>query len=130
MTAGNETEEDEDTIVPRKLACFVRPQLFCSSSSASHMEDINVLLGDSESQLFLKNENGIRPVWFFVVDGGPDENPRHLKNVSSYCSFFKKHQDIDYLSVRTYAPGQSAFNLSNEPWHPIRASLQVLYYLG
>ena len=84
MTTGNQTEED--TIAHRKLACFVRPQLLCGSSSASHMNDIDVLIEDSESQLFLKNENGICPDWFFCVDGGPDKNPRHLK---SYATFLK-----------------------------------------
>ncbi|CAI2187792.1 8074_t:CDS:2 [Funneliformis geosporum] len=50
----------------------------------------------------------IRRQWS-LVDGGPDENPRHLKNIKVYCQLFKKF-NLDYLSIRTYATGQSKYN--------------------
>src|SRR5213076_2155088 len=43
------------------------------------------------------------------TDGGPDENPWFLANISKYLLLFKK-LDLDYLTVRTHAPGQSAYN--------------------
>ena len=44
-----------------------------------------------------------------LTDGGPDENPRFLANISKYLLLFKK-LDLDYLTIRTHAPGQSAYN--------------------
>ncbi|CAB4442186.1 unnamed protein product [Rhizophagus irregularis] len=41
--------------------------------------------------------------------GSPDENPRHLKNIKTYCHLFQKF-DLDYLTVRTHAPGQFKYN--------------------
>ncbi|CAI2201057.1 9611_t:CDS:1, partial [Funneliformis geosporum] len=29
----------------------------------------------------LKTDGEIRPIWVLLVDGGSDENPRHLKNI-------------------------------------------------
>ncbi|CAG8530480.1 7001_t:CDS:2, partial [Gigaspora margarita] len=43
------------------------------------------------------------------VDEEPDENPRHLKNIIEYCRFFCK-LDLDYFSIYTHAPSQSAYN--------------------
>ena len=57
----------------------------------------------------MKANGQIRPIWILLVDGGPDENPRHLKNIKVYCQLFKKF-DLDYLSVRTHAPGQFKYN--------------------
>ena len=43
------------------------------------------------------------------MDGGPDENPRHLKNIKQYCQYFC-NADLDYMTIRTHAPRQSAYN--------------------
>ncbi|GET56001.1 hypothetical protein GLOIN_2v1783204 [Rhizophagus irregularis DAOM 181602=DAOM 197198] len=34
---------------------------------------------------FLDNNNMHRPILVLLVDGGPDENSRHLKNIKEYC---------------------------------------------
>jgi hypothetical protein len=103
--SGTGTMESEG-----KLACFVRPMLFAKSCSGSHVADVETMIKDHEiSPYFLKADGAIRPIWFIMVDGGPDENPRYWKNIAQWCVFFRNH-DIDYLSVRTHAPGQSAFN--------------------
>jgi hypothetical protein len=60
-----------------QIACFVRCQLFESSSSSSHVNDIARLLDVPSISPLLSAENGLpRPIWFLSVDGGPDENPR------------------------------------------------------
>ncbi|PKK78572.1 hypothetical protein RhiirC2_770095, partial [Rhizophagus irregularis] len=51
----------------------------------------------------------VKPIWCLLTDGGPDENPRFLANILKYSLIFKK-LDLDYLTVRTHAPGQSAYN--------------------
>lgn len=58
---------------------------------------------------FLDNNNMHRPILVLLVDGGPDENSRHLKNIKEYCQYFRS-ADLDYMTVRTHAPGQSAYN--------------------
>ena len=63
---------------------------------------------ENMKHLFTLNDQ-LRPVWFISVDGGPDENPRHYKNIATYAKLFKELK-LDYLSVRCYAPGQSAYN--------------------
>ncbi|CAB4493678.1 unnamed protein product [Rhizophagus irregularis] len=58
---------------------------------------------------FTHHEGAIKPIWCLLTDGGPDENPRFLANILKYLLIFKK-LDLDYLSVKTHAPGQSAYN--------------------
>ncbi|RHZ69031.1 hypothetical protein Glove_291g20 [Diversispora epigaea] len=48
----------------------------------------------------------------------PDENPRHMKNIIQYTYLFH-FLDLDYLTVRTYAPGQSTYN-------PVKRSMASL----
>jgi hypothetical protein len=93
-----------------KLPCFVRSQLFNSSSSESHSQDLMEMLEDVETKQFMVDTNGAtKPVWFIIADGGPDKNPRHFKNVIQYGRLFQKLK-IDYLLVRVHAPGDSKFN--------------------
>ncbi|CAB4489746.1 unnamed protein product [Rhizophagus irregularis] len=103
-------EESKDELRTGQLAIFVCPQWSVGTSSLTHMQDLESLTLDSKYDDMLKTSNGqIRPIWMLLVDGGPDENPRHLKNIKVYCQLFKKF-DLDYLSVRTHAPGQSKYN--------------------
>ncbi|CAG8812495.1 5809_t:CDS:1 [Cetraspora pellucida] len=62
-----------------------------------------------EYEEVFKINNTVKPVWVLFTDGGPDENPRFINNIYQYCCLFKK-LDLDYLTIRTNAPGQSAFN--------------------
>ncbi|CAB5209624.1 unnamed protein product [Rhizophagus irregularis] len=73
------------------------------------MQDLENLTLDPKYNDVLKTNGEIRPIWVLLVDGGPDENPRHLKNIKTYCHLFRKF-DLDYLTVRTHAPGQSKYN--------------------
>ncbi|CAG8786717.1 19796_t:CDS:2 [Gigaspora margarita] len=57
----------------------------------------------------LKLENEFKPILVLLVDGGSDENPRHLKNIKKYCKLFIE-LNLDYYTIRTHAPGQSAYN--------------------
>src|SRR6266542_1840479 len=74
------------------------------------MQDLKSLASNSQYNDVLKMNGTIRPIWILLVDGGPDENPRHLKNIKTYCQLFKKF-NLDFLSIRTHAPGQSKYNL-------------------
>ncbi|CAG8542804.1 11053_t:CDS:2 [Racocetra fulgida] len=60
----------------------------------------------------------VKPLWVILVDGGPDENPHHLKNINQYCKLFR-YLDLDYMTIRTYTPGQSSYN-------PVKRSMVTL----
>ncbi|PKB99677.1 hypothetical protein RhiirA5_429331 [Rhizophagus irregularis] len=85
------------------------PSVYLMIKPITHMQDLNSLTMDSKYDDVLKINGNIRPIWILLVDGGPDENPRFLKNIKAYYHLFKKF-DLDYLSVRTHAPGQSKYN--------------------
>nr|CAG8683580.1 15397_t:CDS:2 [Entrophospora candida] len=101
--------ESNDELRTGQLAIFVRRQWSLGTSSHTHMQDLESLTLDPQYDDVLKTNGEIRPIWVLLVDGGPDENPRHLKNIKTYCQLFRKF-DLDYLTVRTHAPGQSKYN--------------------
>jgi len=73
------------------------------------MIDLMSITKEEAFREFTHNEDSVKPFWCLLTDGGPDENPRFLANISKYLLLFKK-LDLDYLTVRTHAPGQSAYN--------------------
>ena len=73
------------------------------------MQDLKSLTLDPQYDDVLKADEEIRPIWILLVDGGPDENPRHLKNIKTYSQLFRKF-NLDYLTIRTHAPRQSKYN--------------------
>src|SRR3954447_4015673 len=73
------------------------------------MQDLESLTFDPQYDYALKINGEIRPIWVLLVNRGPDENPRHLKNIKMYCQLFQKF-NLDYLTVRTHAPEQSKYN--------------------
>ncbi|RIB29153.1 hypothetical protein C2G38_2156113 [Gigaspora rosea] len=79
------------------------------TSPITHAEDISSLVSDNQYSGILKINNNVKPIWISLVDGGPDENPRHFKNIQSYCKLFRKF-DLDYLTICMHAPGQSKYN--------------------
>src|SRR5260363_120645 len=58
----------------------------------------------------LKHVECLKSIWILLVDSGLDENPKHLKNIIEYCHLFRE-LNLNYLSVRTHALYQSAYNL-------------------
>ncbi|EXX58145.1 hypothetical protein GLOIN_2v1783204 [Rhizophagus irregularis DAOM 181602=DAOM 197198] len=101
--------ESNDELRTGQLAIFVRRQWSLGTSSLSHMQDLKNLALNPKYSDVLKTNGEVRPIWVLLVNGGPDEDPRHLKNIKNYCQLFRKF-DLDYLTVRTYAPGQSKYN--------------------
>lgn len=102
-------EDTNESLRQGQLSIYVRPEYFVRTSSMSHMRDlIDITKNDNYTQIF-KCEGFLKSIWVLLVDGGPDENPRHLKNIIEYCCFFCE-LDLDYLSIHTHAPSQSAYN--------------------
>ncbi|CAG8787572.1 26318_t:CDS:2, partial [Gigaspora margarita] len=71
----------------------------------------------------LKIENEFKLILVLLVNGGPDKNPRYLKNIEEYCKLFKL-LNLDYFTIRTYAPGQSAYNLVEKSMSTLSEKLE------
>ncbi|PKY57818.1 hypothetical protein RhiirA4_449129 [Rhizophagus irregularis] len=73
------------------------------------MADLESIVSNEEFSVTIKKNRQVRPIWILLVDGGPYENPKHMKNIIQYAHLFRS-LDLDYLTVHTYASGQSAYN--------------------
>ena len=102
-------KEADESLRASQMAIFIRVQWHIGSSSTTHMTDILSLVSNEEFTEFFNYKGKVKPLWILLVDGRPDENPWHLKNVNQYCKLFR-HLNLDYLTIRTHAPGQSAYN--------------------
>ncbi|CAG8849156.1 43538_t:CDS:2, partial [Gigaspora margarita] len=99
-----------DSLRLGQLSIFIRPEYFVGTSSLTHMSDLQSIISNQQFAGALMKEDKIKPIFVLLVDGEPDENLKHMKNIIQYCSFFHKF-DLDYLTICTHAPGQSAYNL-------------------
>ena len=100
------------------MRIFVRPEYFLGTSCETHMVDLVKITEEGSFHEFTHHDGAVKPIWCLLTDGGPDKNPRFLANIVKYVLFFKK-LDLDYLTVRTHAPGQSAYN-------PVKRSMASL----
>ncbi|GBB92223.1 hypothetical protein RclHR1_19880003 [Rhizophagus clarus] len=99
-----------NSLCSSKVQIFIRLEYFLGTSCKTHMVDLMSITKEEPFHEFTHNEDSVKPFWCLLTDGGPDENPRFLVNISKYLLLFKK-LDLDYLTVWTYMPKQSAYNL-------------------
>ncbi|PKC04312.1 hypothetical protein RhiirA5_502859 [Rhizophagus irregularis] len=121
--------DTNDTFRNGQLSIFIRPQYQVGTSSATHIIDLNSLTQDSRFDEILKIDSHIKPIWIILVDGGPDENPRHMKNIYQYCRMFHAF-DLDYLSIRTHTPGQSSYNPIERQVNDSELAMKNFCYAG
>ena len=107
-----------DTFRNGQFLIFVRPKYQIGISLTTHMSDLNSLIQNSCFDGALKIDGRIKPIWVLLVNGGSDKNPYHMKNIFQYCRMFCAF-DLDYLSIRTHASGQLAYN-------PVERSMATL----
>ncbi|CAI2198210.1 3780_t:CDS:2, partial [Funneliformis geosporum] len=86
------------------------PEYFIGTSSTTHIVDLESIVSNKEFSTTLKKEGKVRPISILLVDGGPDENPKRMKNIIQYAHLFCI-LNLDYLTIRIHAPGQSVYNL-------------------
>lgn len=101
--------DTNDSLRSGKVRIFIRPEYFLGTTCETHMVDLVSITKEEPFREFTYDEDSVKPFWCLLTDGGPDENPRFLANISKYLLLFKK-LDLDYLTVQTHAPGQSAYN--------------------
>lgn len=112
----NPNESDE--MRSGQLSIFVRSQWDLGTSTLTHLTDLKTLASLPEFSHFFNINDQLKSIWILLVDGGPDENPRHEKNIHRYCKFFHL-MNLDYLTIRTHAPHQSSYN-------PVERSMSTL----
>ncbi|CAG8780395.1 8412_t:CDS:2, partial [Cetraspora pellucida] len=101
--------DTNDTLHRGQMLIYIHPQYKIGTSLKTHMNDLYSLMNNGSFDNMLKVNNKIRPIWVLLVDRGPDKNLCYLKNISHYCNIFRSF-DLDYLIIRTHAPGHSAYN--------------------
>ncbi|CAG8764523.1 12007_t:CDS:2 [Gigaspora margarita] len=76
--------QDDKAKIGLGTACdLYMPQWPTGTSSYTHMQNLKSLMLDSQFNDILKFNEQIKPVWILIVDSGPDENFRYLKNIKS-----------------------------------------------
>lgn len=78
----------------------IRSGKHCRSNAASHGRDFSDIIQSPDYEDFTQTNSGkTKPVVFFVVDGGPDENPRYwnLNNMLLCLSFLSIFCESDYF---------------------------------
>ena len=110
--------DSSKTLCTGHMSITVRPEYFVGMSSRTHMADLIKIIHSEQFKETTKCEEKTKSIWVLIVDGGSDKNLKHLKNIFEYSKLFKK-EDLDYLTVRTHAPGQSAYN-------PVERSMATL----
>lgn len=103
----------------------VRSGKHSSSTAYSHGLDFERLLTLESFEVLLKFDGFVKPVLIFIVDGGPDENPRYQKVIQTAVHHFMEH-NLDALFVATNAPGRSAFNRVERRMAPLSKELAGL----
>ncbi|CAB4476286.1 unnamed protein product [Rhizophagus irregularis] len=98
-----------DSLRSGKMRIFVRPEYFLGTPCETHMVDLVKITEEESFHEFTYHDGIVKPIWCLLTNGGPDKNPRFLANIMKYVLLFKK-LDLDYLTVRTHALGQSAYN--------------------
>ncbi|CAI2197718.1 6770_t:CDS:2, partial [Funneliformis geosporum] len=102
-----------------------QPEYFIGTSSTIHIVDLESIISNEEFSTTLKKEVKVRPIWILLVDGGPNENSKHMKNIIQYAHLFHA-LELNYLTICTHTPDQSAYNLVECSMASLFAKLAVI----
>ncbi|PKK56378.1 hypothetical protein RhiirC2_858627 [Rhizophagus irregularis] len=99
-------------------------------SCETHMVDLMSIIKEENFHEFTHNGDSVKPFWYLLTDGGPDENPRFLANIMKYLLLFKK-LDLDYLTS-AYNPVERCMASLSEKLAGIELLNAFMYgnYLG
>lgn len=102
----------------------IRSSKHDASVATTHSLDIRHIYEDIEEfhSLLYRPDGSKKPVLVLFVDGGPDENPRYQKTISSAVDQFR-YLDLDALYIVTQAPGRSAYNQVERRMAPLSQHL-------
>ncbi|CAG8562805.1 14902_t:CDS:1, partial [Funneliformis mosseae] len=57
------------------------PEYLIGTSLKTHIADLESIISNEEFSTTLKKEDKVRPIWILFINGRPDENPKHMKNI-------------------------------------------------
>ncbi|CAI2196962.1 9347_t:CDS:1, partial [Funneliformis geosporum] len=60
-------------------------EYFIGTSSTTHIVDLESIISNEKFSTTLKKEGKVRLIWILLVDGGSDENLKHIKNIIQYA---------------------------------------------
>ncbi|GBN51737.1 hypothetical protein AVEN_166708-1 [Araneus ventricosus] len=103
----------------------IRSGKHTTSTASSHGLDFERLLELPEFDKITKFDNAVKLVVVFVVDGGPDENPRYQKTIQVGVHHFRQNT-LGALFIAANAPGRSAFNTVERKMAPLSKELSGL----
>ncbi|GBN47502.1 hypothetical protein AVEN_105901-1 [Araneus ventricosus] len=103
----------------------IRSGKHTTSTAYSHGLDFERLLELPEFDKITKFDNAVKPVVVFVVDGGPNENPRYQKTIQVGVHHFLQN-NLDALLIAANAPGRSASNRVERRMAPLSKELSGL----
>ncbi|CAG8783419.1 23675_t:CDS:2 [Gigaspora margarita] len=78
-----------------QLLIFIRPKYFVGTSSLTRMSDLQSIISNQQFAGALMKEDKIKPIFVLLVDRGPDENQKHMKNIIQYCNFFSAYNPVE-----------------------------------
>jgi len=79
--------DSSNTLHTGQLSIFIRPEYFIGTSSTTHIVDLESIVSNEEFSTTLKKEGKVRPIWILLIDGGPDENLKHMKILFNMLTF-------------------------------------------
>ncbi|CAG8790959.1 17590_t:CDS:2 [Gigaspora margarita] len=88
---------------------FFCKKYFVGTLSLTHIRDLINISKCNNFVPILKHRDHFKSIQILLVDIGPDENPKYLKNIVEYCHLFRE-LDFDYLSAQMHAPYRLAYN--------------------
>ncbi|CAG8828989.1 29457_t:CDS:2, partial [Gigaspora margarita] len=96
---------DHDFLVGSKIKLIPSVYLIIDPANSNDSFRLGQLAIFIRPKYFYNEKNKVKPVWVLLVDGGPDENPKHMKNIihaynpieRSIASLFEKLADITLL---------------------------------
>ena len=66
--------DTNDSLRSGKVRIFIRPEYFLGTSCKTHMVDLMAITKEESFHEFTHYENAVKPYWFLLTDGRPDEN--------------------------------------------------------
>ena len=82
-------DNTNDSLRSGKMRIFIRPEYFLGTTCETHMVDLMTIIEEESFREFTHYEDSVKPIWCLLTDGGPDENPRFLANISKYLLISK-----------------------------------------
>ncbi|CAG8826398.1 8203_t:CDS:2, partial [Gigaspora margarita] len=66
----------------RSTCNILRPEYFVGTTSLTYISNLKSIFSNQQFAAAIIKKNKVKPVWVLLVDRGPNENSKHMKNIS------------------------------------------------